>query len=75
VAVTPDISPERLVPVELRSGPIDIEALRIAREKIIELDHSLRMRGAHDAVRQLRAIKGYLEEAVGEEAWKESALF
>jgi hypothetical protein len=72
--VTPDISPKKLVEVEVREGPINIEELRIAREKLVELDHSLRSRGAHDAVRQLRAIKEYLVGAVGEEAWNEAAL-
>jgi hypothetical protein len=70
----PDISPARLVEVEIREGPVDIEALRIAREKLVELDYALRMRGAHDAAGKLRAIKQYLVEAVGEKAWNEAAL-
>jgi hypothetical protein len=70
----PDISPRPTVEVEVRTGPVDVEALRIVRQKLLELDHHLRTRSAYQGLAMLRSIKGYLVETVGEEVWNEAAL-
>lgn len=63
---------EHGVPVDVLTGPVDIESLRIARQKMLELEKVLR--DQWDAVHLLLQIRRYVSDAVGEATWREAQL-